>query len=88
MTRGAISKLIDKLQAKGWIVSKVKAEDNRVQLLSLTSAGRRVVPELAALADENDENFFGALHAAERRSLRSLLMKLASQNQIRNVPTE
>ena len=55
MTRGAISKIVDKLQSKGWIRSRIKPEDNRVQLLSLPGAGRRVVPELAEIADRNDE---------------------------------
>jgi DNA-binding MarR family transcriptional regulator len=31
ITRGAISKIIDKLQAKEWIRSRIKPEDNRVQ---------------------------------------------------------
>lgn len=58
MTRGAISKIIDKLQAKGWIRSKVNPEDNRGQLLALTPVGRRNLPELAEIADQNDEQFF------------------------------
>ncbi len=47
MTRGAISKIIDKLQAKGWIKSRINPEDNRAQLLSLTPVGRRNLPELS-----------------------------------------
>jgi DNA-binding MarR family transcriptional regulator len=88
MTRGAISKIIDKLQAKDWIRSRIKPEDNRVQLLSLTAAGRRVVPQLADIADHNDDQFFGLLNTGERRLLRDLLIKLANHHQIRDVPFE
>lgn len=88
MTRGAISKVIDKLQAKGWIKSRVNPEDNRGQLLSLTPAGRRKVPELAEIADQNDEQFFACLDAGERSALRRLLCKLAEHHQIRDVPVE
>jgi DNA-binding MarR family transcriptional regulator len=88
MTRGAISKVIDKLQAKDWIRSRITPEDNRVQLLSLTAAGRRVVPELADIADHNDDQFFAFLNAGERRLLRGLLIKLANHHQIRDVPFE
>jgi DNA-binding MarR family transcriptional regulator len=88
MTRGAISKIIDKLQAKEWIRSRTKPEDNRVQLLSLTAAGRRVVPELAEIADRNDDQFFAFLKTGERRLLRDLLIKLADRHQIRDVPLE
>jgi DNA-binding MarR family transcriptional regulator len=88
MTRGAISKIVDKLQVKGWIRSRVKPEDNRGQLLSLTSVGRRALPELAKIADQNDEQFFACLDADERAALKSLLSKLAEHHQIRDVPVE
>ena len=88
MTRGAISKIIDKLQAKGWIRSKVNPEDNRGQLLSLTPVGRRNLPELAEIADQNDQQFFACLDADERAALKSLLSKLAEHHQIRDIPVE
>ncbi len=88
MTRGAISKIIDKLQAKGWIRSKVNPEDNRGQLLSLTPVGRRKLPELAEIADQNDVQFFACLDVGERAALKSLLSKLAEHHQIRDVPIE
>lgn len=88
MTRGAISKIVDKVEAKGWIRSRTHTEDSRVQLLSLTRAGQRVVPELAEIADGNDERFFGSLNAGERSALRRLLGKLAEHHRIRNVPVE
>ena len=88
MTRGAISKIIDKLEAKGWIRSRIKPEDNRVQQLSLTGAGQRVVPQLAEIADQNDHRFFAHLDVGERQALRHLLAKLANEHQIREVPFE
>ncbi len=88
MTRGAVSKVIDKLQAKKWIRSRIKPGDNRVQLLSLTAAGRHVVPHLAGIADQNDDQFFAMLSTTERQSLRDLLIKLANHHQIRDVPLE
>jgi DNA-binding MarR family transcriptional regulator len=88
MTRGAISKIVDKLEAKGWIASRVKPDDNRVQLLTLTRRGRNVLPELWEIADRNDEAFFGCLDASERTTLRQLLGKLAKCHAIREVPVE
>ena len=88
MTRGAISKIVDKLQSKGWIRSRMNPEDNRAQLLTLTGAGRRVVPELAAIADRNDEKFFACLDGDEKKGIRRLLGKIASQHKIREIPTE
>jgi DNA-binding MarR family transcriptional regulator len=88
MTRGAISKIVDKLESKRWIRSRINPEDSRGQLISLTSAGRRVLPELAAIADQNDQRFFAFLNSDERTALRHLLGKLADHHQIRDVPFE
>ena len=88
MTRGAVSKIVDKLEAKKWIMGKASAADNRVQLLSLTRQGRRALPELAEIADHNDEAFFRCLDARERETLARLLRKLAEFHQIRDVPVE
>lgn len=88
LTRGAVSKVIDKLEAKNWITRSAKPEDNRVQLLSLTRQGRRILPQLAEIADQNDQQFFDCLDDDERGALRRLLGKLAEFHQIRNVPIE
>jgi len=50
--------------------------------------GRRHLPELAKIADQNDEQFFASLDAEERAALKSLLSKLAEHHQIRDVPVE
>src|SRR5271156_6811284 len=48
MTRGAISKLADRLIAKSLLVRAADPQDGRGQTLSLTRAGRSMVPKLAA----------------------------------------
>jgi len=88
LTRGAVSKIIDKLEAKAWISAGTNAADNRSRLLSLTRDGRRALPILAKLADTNDARFFDCLDPAEKRTLRELLTKVAANNRIQNVPTE
>ncbi len=88
LTRGAVSKVIDKLEAKDWITGSTNPEDNRVRLFSLTRQGSRVLPELAEIADGNDEAFFDVLEADERATLRRLLAKLADLHHIGAVPIE
>ena len=88
MTRGAVSKIVDKLDAKGWIKSRVNPEDNRGQILSLTPVGKRNLPELAELADQNDERFFACLDCDERSALRRLLSKVAENHRIKDVPVD
>jgi DNA-binding MarR family transcriptional regulator len=88
LTRGAVSKIVDKLDAKGWIQMEAKEDDSRFRLLSLTRAGRRSLPVLAEIADRNDARYFDCLSAREKIILRELLTKLADHNHIHDVPTE
>lgn len=88
MTRGAVSKVLDKLEAKAFVTRVRNPEDNRVQWLSLTRSGQRLVPKLAALADRNDGYFFGCLSAEEQTSLRKLLEKLTEFHRLGEVPVD
>jgi DNA-binding MarR family transcriptional regulator len=88
LTRGAVSKIIDKLEAKDWVQTDAKEGDNRYRLLSITRAGRRSLPVLAQIADQNDSAYFDCLSAKEKVVLRELLVKLAKHNRIHDVPTE
>lgn len=88
MTRGAISKVLDKLEAKDWITRTTNPEDSRVQWLGLTPEGSLVLPELAQLAEANEEAYFQCLTPQEQATLRSLLEKLAQQHHLSTVPTE
>jgi DNA-binding MarR family transcriptional regulator len=88
LTRGAVSKLIERLKEKKLLTRVESAGDRRFQDVSLTAAGRAIVPELAALADTNDREFFAALSTEERAGLASMLKKLAQANQLNRIPVE
>lgn len=88
MTRGAVSKILDKLESKALIKRSASPDDSRVQFLSLTRNGRRLLPVLAEVANGNDAQFFSPLDEDERTALRAVLQKLADIHEIRNVPVE
>lgn len=88
MTRGAISKLTDRLLAKKLVARTASVEDRRSQTLSLTAAGRRLVPKLAALADVNDGEFFGHLSGDERAKLVELMKEVVRRHGLKDVPVE
>src|SRR5208282_1248591 len=58
LTRGAVSKLADRLIAKGLMNREASLDDGRAQTLGLTAKGANFVPELAALADRNEAESF------------------------------
>ena len=87
MTKGAISKLADRLIGKALVERRADPVDGRAQILSLTAAGRVLVPRLAALADVNDAAFFGTLSPENRNDLERLLRKIVSDRRLTDVPT-
>jgi DNA-binding MarR family transcriptional regulator len=88
MTRGGVSKLVDRLVSKKLVTRRDRSDDRRFQSIALTAAGRRLVPQLAALADQNDEEFFGPLSARERTALIATLKKLVEAHGLQTLPTE
>jgi DNA-binding MarR family transcriptional regulator len=53
-----------------------------------TQPGRRILPDLTAIADRNDRLCFEGLDAREKATLELLLRKLTASNEIRDVPVE
>ena len=87
MTKGAASKVISRLEEKGLAQRQLAEGRAREQVLVLTAQGRALVPRLAALADANDEHFFGHLPAPERQTLMDTMQALVQHHQLKEVPT-
>jgi DNA-binding MarR family transcriptional regulator len=86
ITRGAISKLIERLCQKDLTTRTATANDRRYQSVALTTQGKRLVPALARLADENDQQFFGHLGDKQRTQLHSLLQELVQRHGWKDTP--
>ena len=86
MTKGAVSKVVSKLQDKGLVTRAAHAVDARAQVLALTPDGRALVPALARDADANDDRFFGHLSAQQRRELTALLQEMVRLHRLTQVP--
>ena len=88
MTRGAISKLADRLLAKGFVLRRDSETDLRGQSLALTEEGRAKVPVLAGIADANDARFFGVLAREDHAALDRTLRLLVAQRGLRETPVD
>lgn len=88
ITRGAISKLADRLEAKSLIARRADKSDRRWQTLMLTAKGRALVPTLAELADTNDAEFFGHFDSAERNRLIAAMKDIVRRRNLKTIPTE
>lgn len=88
MTKGAISKLAERLVAKGLVEKAESLQDRRAHSLSLTRNGRAKIPVLAALADRNDAEFFSVLTKKEHETLDRILKILAEDRGLKATPVD
>lgn len=88
LTRGAVSKLADRLLAKGLVERVDSREDRRAHTLALTAAGQALVPRLADLADRNDAQFFGELAPEDREQLELTLRAIVQRKGIDKAPVD
>lgn len=88
MTKGAVSKIVDRLEAKGLARRQPVEGRAREQRLVLTKKGLELLPQLAALADANDAHFFGHLAPRERRALMRTCQALVERHDLRTTPVD
>jgi DNA-binding MarR family transcriptional regulator len=86
MTRGAVSKIADKLVQRGLISRTASNVDRRYQALQLTRAGEELVPKLGALADKNDEEFFGHMMPEQKELLTDMMKDIVRRRGLKSVP--
>jgi DNA-binding MarR family transcriptional regulator len=84
LTRGAVSKLVDRLVAKRLLVrGRGGGGDRRIQIIGLTGTGALLVPDLATAAAASDAATFASLSSRERAALASALGKLVARSPAR-----
>lgn len=77
--KSTLSRMTERLVQRG-LVHRAEGGDRRSLGLSLSAAGRRLVPRLAKLADENDEAFFKSLSEKQRKDFLAIIQRLLAAN--------
>ena len=88
VTRGAITKLADRLIAKGLVKRLANPDDARAQTLRLTDAGCALVPELSRLADSNDAEFFTDMPSEDRQNIERILKDIIVRRGLTTLPLD
>ncbi|HMS45070.1 MAG TPA: MarR family transcriptional regulator [Alphaproteobacteria bacterium] len=78
--KSSLSRLLERLLTKKLVSRTPSAEDQRVMQLQLTAKGKKLVPLLAAAADENDRRFFNGLSESEQRQFLATIRQLLRMN--------
>jgi DNA-binding MarR family transcriptional regulator len=79
--------VLDELEEGGLIERRRDPADRRRQMVSLKPAGRRRLRELRGIAKRVEDEFLGALTAAERADLHRLLLQVAASHDPRYAGT-
>lgn len=77
VTSGAVSKRLDRLEARGLVERRTSGDDRRARTVHLTPAGRRLVDDAMTAHAENEARLLAALPARDRETLARLLGRLA-----------
>lgn len=88
LTRGAISKLAERLVRALMITQEANTPDGRGQMLAITDTGRDLVRELAGILEETDEEFFGHLERDTRSLMMSIMRDVIHRHGSRAVPVD
>ena len=71
-----LGKLIERLEAKGWVRRRTDPQDARSKILSLTAAAEPVLDEMYQLADEVLEGIFAGIGEEDAARLQRTLTRI------------
>jgi DNA-binding MarR family transcriptional regulator len=69
--------VLDKLEDRGLVARQRDPQDRRRHVVTITPEGRRQLQRLRSITRQLEEDYFGALTEAERKTFHELLSKLA-----------
>src|SRR5258706_8365929 len=70
--------LVDRLEERGWVQRRPSTDDRRTHALHLTSSGRALLEQLAALPSEHEAQPTAGLHPTDQSTLAELLGRIAA----------
>jgi DNA-binding MarR family transcriptional regulator len=77
VTSGAVSKRVDRLEARGLVERRPSRTDGRSRTVRLTPAGRDLIDEAMTAHTDNESRLLAALDRADHEALGGLLARLA-----------
>jgi MarR family transcriptional regulator for hemolysin len=74
-----IARLIDRLEAAGWIERKAEAQDRRVKLVTMTEKATSIMDEVSVIGQKLRDDMLVDLSPDELETLIALLSKIKSR---------
>lgn len=79
--KASMVKIIDDLEALGFVSRKVSGADRRVNLIRMTSKGLRSLDKFSEIRQSVENEFMAPLSVEERKTLKNLMGKLLLQQE-------
>ena len=86
LTRGAVSKLVDRLVNKDLIIRTESTIDRRYHQIQLSIKGKRTGSSSLLLLMKMTKLFFSPLSEEEQKALMNILTKLSESHQLNTAP--
>lgn len=88
ISRGAASKLLDRLFHKRLISREESMKDRRYQKIAISAVGKELLPKLIKEAEGNEQQFFDHLSDEEKSQLTKLLKSIISNQKWNKIPID
>lgn len=72
-------RVVDMLEAKGWVERQTDSADRRSKLLHVTDAGRAVVADIRSKLQQVEDRLLGGMDGATRQTVLQAMQALSSQ---------
>ena len=76
IAKAPAGRLIDRMEAKGWVSRRADPDDRRINRLHLTPAGQQLHTTVWPMAEATVDDALGDLSASERRTLTGLMLRV------------
>ena len=74
-----IARLVDRLEAAGWVTRRPDSSDRRVKLVSLTTKAEAILEEVGPIGQELQDDMLADLGAKERADLANALATIKTR---------
>jgi len=80
LDRSTLGNVLERIEAKGWVVRVASPSDKRVKLLGLTKTGKKLLSDVQRPVKRVQERLLEPLSPADRTSLLTLLTRIAMEH--------
>lgn len=88
MNKGAVSRLVDRLNKRGFLNRNNIESDKRTTEITLTKKGIKLLPKLADSANKNDDYYFSHLQKNEVKKIIEILKNIAKKHNMKSKPLD